>query len=673
MGLGDFVKGVGEAVGNVAKGAAWVANPTHWDDVAEGVGKGVEFVAEHPGKAWDTAFEVGRAVVKDQLDPVNLAINAGLLAATVATGGAAAPAFIAKMGLTAKSAQAGVSALKVADTVGDVAKGVSTATKAVRAGETALKAADTVGDVARTTRTAAKALDTVGDVAKTADTVTDAARGGSKALELADKALGLNPGKFGTKASNILNPLENSRFGMAAARERGAARLLEAGGEAPGLARQVGAAVLQGGGKGAGMAKQLPGMSDKVYGFQKNVARAQAVGKRLHTADQFSRGVEVAADPMSAVEDQATDYVNSTTHAAGYSDRGATKESMYGNSSQVAGPGDHEQLAIGRGSQVSDSPYRQATPDEVAGGLQPHEAFWQRPVGPNDPVTGTVYTNRPQTQTGGGGAGVPPVGGSPTMASATPPPSSGGGPSSRKSAFTQGTQPPQTSSTASTATPADHQVTENLYGMDEATSQAAASSGRGMHYWEGPRSQWAGGIKSSYDWRPMEPLRPIRTGHGPAARTSYKTEGDGDTADDTADTAAPGTNGDLNAQGAPKNFSPEVPKSGMYALSAGQAPVGTGFPTTRFGESSGRSRLNNVRTLTQPIGAIGPGADRTGNAVIDADSSSPDDLGFDNSGQGYFNFANTMGTAAVGPQPNTSPMYSQGSRTSRRSTGMLGV
>ena len=51
MGLGDFVHGVGEAVGNVAKGVAWVARPDHWDDIAEGVGKGVEFVAEHPGQA----------------------------------------------------------------------------------------------------------------------------------------------------------------------------------------------------------------------------------------------------------------------------------------------------------------------------------------------------------------------------------------------------------------------------------------------------------------------------------------------------------------------------------------------------------------------------------------------------------------------------------------------
>jgi hypothetical protein len=580
MGLGDFFEGVKDAAVNVGKGAAWAVNPTHWDDIAEGVGKGVEFVAEHPGKAWDTAFEVGRAVVKDQLDPVNLAINAGLIAATVATGGAAAPAFIAKMGLTAKSAEAGLSAVKAIDTVGDVAKAASTATKAVEAGSTALKAADTAGDVARGVRTGAKALDVAGDVAKTADTVTDAARTGSKAMQLVDKGLGLGEkGKWMTRAQKAINPLETSeKFGAAAYRERAAMRMLEAGGEAPSVARQAAAAFVQGGGKGLGMAKQLPGMSDKVYEAQKWAQRAQAAGKRLHQADQLGRGVEVAADPMSAVADQATDYVNSTTHAAGYTDRGQTTESLYGNSSQVATPP-------------------------------------------------------------GGGRGGPPS--SRTGSGAVPPSDAG-------------------------------QVTENLYGMDEATSQAAASSHRGMHFWEGPRSQWAGGIKANHDWRPVDPLRPIRTQPG-TTRTTYND------AVDTADTAgaAPSDRymGDLNEQGAPKNFSPEVPKSGMYALSAGQQPIGSVFPATRMGEGQRtRHNLTNVNTLSQPIGAIGPGAKRTGNAVIDADSSSPDDIGFDNAGQGYFNFANMgSGTADVGMQPNTSPMYSQGSRTSRRSTGMLGV
>ena len=521
MGLGDFLSGVKDAAVNVGKGAAWVVRPDHWDDIAEGVGKAGEFVVEHPGQAWDTAFEVGRAVVKDQMDPVNLAINAGLIAATVATGGAAAPAFIAKLGLGAKSLEAGIAATKgietgveVAkgiDTAVDVAKGVKTGAEAIEAGSAALKGAETAAEAGRAVSTGTKALEA-------ADTVADTARTGSKAMQYADKALGLGEkGKWMTRAQKAINPLETSeKFGAAAYRERAAMRMLEAGGETPSLARQAAAAFVQGGGKGLGMAEQLPGMSDKVYEAQKWAQRAQAVGKRVGQAKQIGRGVEVAADPLSAVEPHVNDYVNSQTHAAGYSDRGQTAESMYGgNSSQVAGPGDDSQLAVGTGTQVA----------------------------------GAMYGS-------GGSGGVPPVGGGAPGAAPAP------GPGSRSSAFTQGTQ---------AAAASANQVTENLYGMDEATSQAASTSRRGMHYWEGPHSQWAGGIKANHDWRPMEPLRPIRTGHGPVT----KRQSDGMV--DTAVTAAP-----LNDQGAPANFSPLVPKSGMYSISQGQTPR-TGFDDTGQG------------------------------------------------------------------------------------------
>jgi hypothetical protein len=520
MGLGDFLSGVKDAAVNVGKGAAWAVRPDHWDDIAEGVGKAGEFVVEHPGQAWDTAFEVGRAVVKDQMDPVNLAINAGLIAATVATGGAAAPAFIAKLGLGAKSLEAGLTAAKVGETIAECAKvadtvieganAVKTGAQAVEATTSAVRATETAAEAGRAVSTGTKALEA-------ADTAADTARTGSKAMELVDKGLGLQPGKWGTRAQRVLNPLETGeKWGAAAFRERAAGRILEAGGEAPSLARQATAAFVQGGGKGVGMAEQLQGMSDKVYEAQKWAQRAQAVGKRAHQAEQIGRGVEVAADPLSAVEPHVNDYVNSQTHAAGYSDRGQVVESMYGgNSSQVAGPGDDSQLAVGTGSQVA----------------------------------GAMYGS-------GGSGGVPPVGGGAPGAAPAP------GPGSRSSAFTQGTQ---------AAAASANQVTENLYGMDEATSQAASTSRRGMHYWEGPHSQWAGGIKANHDWRPMEPLRPIRTGHGPVT----KRQSDGMV--DTAVTAAP-----LNEQGAPANFSPLVPKSGMYSISQGQTPR-TGFDDTGQG------------------------------------------------------------------------------------------
>jgi len=207
---------------------------------------------------------------------------------------------------------------------------------------------------------------------------------------------------------------------------------------------------------------------------------------------------------------------------------------------------------------------------------------------------------------------------------------------------------------------------------------------RGQHFWEGPRSQWAGGIGSNYDWRQVDPLRKINA-PGTLQAGRYKeavkargvkpaNEGATDESS-TMSTAAPAPGRGLESEQGANEFSPEVPKNGAFAMSTGQAPAGTAFPVTRLGEG-GRSRhtLGNVRTLTQPIGAIGPGTKRTGNAVIDADSSSPEDYKFDTTGQGYFDFGNMgSGTSDVGQQPNTSPMYSQGSRTSRRSTGMLGV
>ena len=146
MGLGDFFKGVGDAATNALKAQAYLVNPTHWDDVVEGVGGAANFVAKNPGKTWDTGFEVGRAMVKDQLDPVNLAITAGLTAASVATAGAASPLLMAKLGLSAKTVQAGITATK----------GIDTGMDAMRA----VKAVDTATDIARTTSKASKIVAT---------------------------------------------------------------------------------------------------------------------------------------------------------------------------------------------------------------------------------------------------------------------------------------------------------------------------------------------------------------------------------------------------------------------------------------------------------------------------------------------------------------------------------
>ena len=164
MGIGDFFQDIGDALvpesvenwaggvaggvstiagqlGNVAQGVGWAANPTHWDDIGRGVGNAAEFIAENPGQVWDTAFEVGRYVVKDQLlDPKNLAINLALTGATIATGGGSAGILAAR---AAQWGRAGNAAFRAA-------KGAEAGTSMMRAGRLAFqgaRAAENAGDV----------------------------------------------------------------------------------------------------------------------------------------------------------------------------------------------------------------------------------------------------------------------------------------------------------------------------------------------------------------------------------------------------------------------------------------------------------------------------------------------------------------------------------------------
>jgi hypothetical protein len=156
MGLGDFVGGIADAAGdiaediggaavNTAKGVGFVA--THLDDAAKGVGKGLGFAANYVGEAakgvgwlaqhpgyWDDA---AKSMIVDQFtDPVNIATNLGMLGLTIATGGAAAPAWMAKVGLGAKAGAEAIegvtTAAKVADTALDVAKGAKSLSRAER-------------------------------------------------------------------------------------------------------------------------------------------------------------------------------------------------------------------------------------------------------------------------------------------------------------------------------------------------------------------------------------------------------------------------------------------------------------------------------------------------------------------------------------------------------------
>jgi hypothetical protein len=165
MGLGDFFGGAAEAVGHtvggwvggVAQGigtvathlddaarvGAWAVNPHHYDDIARGVGNTAEYVGEHPGQIWDTGFEIGRYMVKDQLlDPKNLIINAGMIGLSAATAGGASGMLAARV---ANWGREGVEAVRAVRGIEEVASGA----RAVEGGIGAAEAAEAGASAAR--------------------------------------------------------------------------------------------------------------------------------------------------------------------------------------------------------------------------------------------------------------------------------------------------------------------------------------------------------------------------------------------------------------------------------------------------------------------------------------------------------------------------------------------
>jgi hypothetical protein len=176
MGLGDFFDGVGEGISdvaeniggaakNVAKGVAWGA--THIDDAARGVGKGLEYAGDYIGDAakgvgwlathpayWDDA---AKTMIIDQFtDPVNIATNIAMLGLTVATGGAAAPAWMAKVGL---GARAGIEAAEATATAVKIGKGAAEVAEAGKTASTLAKGAKIAEETAGAARTAERVAD----------------------------------------------------------------------------------------------------------------------------------------------------------------------------------------------------------------------------------------------------------------------------------------------------------------------------------------------------------------------------------------------------------------------------------------------------------------------------------------------------------------------------------
>lgn len=253
--LGHFMKDMGGAVQNVAKATNYALNPTHLDNIASGALKTGEYVAEHPGVIKD----VGVAIAKDQLKPQNLLMTGGLLAATVLTGGAAAPALAAELGEGAVAGAEGVEA------------GVQ--------GARAVKAAAEAGKAARSTQKAV-------ELGRAAEEVVEGGAEGSKWARGLEKVNDVR-----RQTSPIAERTHAFRTGLGE-------KVLSAGlqeGEVAGPVRQVAANLVQGTG-GIGPTTRMAGQSENAYRMQQQV-------RHVNMARSAYSGAKAAPGVASAVAD----------------------------------------------------------------------------------------------------------------------------------------------------------------------------------------------------------------------------------------------------------------------------------------------------------------------------------------------------------------------------------
>lgn len=301
MGLGDFFDGVGEgisdiaenvggAVKNTAKGIGWAA--THIDDAARGVGSGVMaaakytedavhgvgWLASHPAY-WDDA---AKTMIVDQFtDPVNIATNIAMLGLTVATGGAAAPAWMAKVGLGAK---AGIEA----------AEGVATA---VKVGKGAAEVAE-AGKTASTLARGAKVAEETAGAARTAERVADVAQEGRSVSKFAGAAERIaskldEPSMITRKVQDVREALTGERLStVSRARQSVANTFLEKTG---GL--DEGTGMLEYGRQWAGRKiANAPGAPTTGGELAKWNYRAGKLADRVNTAKDLPGNIKTAGD-----------------------------------------------------------------------------------------------------------------------------------------------------------------------------------------------------------------------------------------------------------------------------------------------------------------------------------------------------------------------------------------
>ena len=304
MGLGDFVGGIAESAGdivggavdagkNVAKGVGFAA--THLDDAARGVGKGIQAAAKYTDEAvqgvgwlashpayWDDA---AKTMIVDQFtDPVNIATNIGMLGLTIATGGGAGAAWMAKLGMGAK---AGIEAAEGVSTIAKVGKGAAETAELGKAAKGVAEAAEVGAGASRLQR-----------LTKGLDTALDAPR---KFKTMAREAVGLDELTYIQKGRQSMAESFLARTGGIEAKEGGG--ILESARQAVGskIAAAPGAPTLVGGGEASTFAKMN--------------YRANQVSSKIRGARDFrsnledkSAAVQFLADPKGEAIDYATSH-----------------------------------------------------------------------------------------------------------------------------------------------------------------------------------------------------------------------------------------------------------------------------------------------------------------------------------------------------------------------------
>jgi hypothetical protein len=295
MSIGDFVTGALHDAGKVVTGSVgavenlqksttkvggFALDPHHWDDIAKGAYHAEQFVQHHPSETFQIAKAVGTHMAKDFVKPQNLLLTAGLVAATVATGGIAGGAALAAEG-------------------SEVAAGVAGATEGISA---AVKSADAVSEGAEAVSEGVNTAQKLGRWGNFVQDVSKTSQGIREAQGMQKLDAGLNAVTEYKGAAR--EALGLTRYGLVNTARAWAGRQIlgEAGAEGAGaISRTVANTVAGGVGNSAwempGEANAVRNVAQMKYRWgqvQTAIHAPQIYAAKLHTV---ATGVEFAADP----------------------------------------------------------------------------------------------------------------------------------------------------------------------------------------------------------------------------------------------------------------------------------------------------------------------------------------------------------------------------------------